>query len=187
MIEYFAFEYFQRVCQLMTKLDLTALKEVIACIQEARNREATIYVCGNGGSAATASHFATDLAFGTRSWDRPYRCISLGDNSSIITALANDYSYEDIFKIQLKTLLRPQDVLLVITASGNSKNLISALKYAASIGAITISFTGFDGGICKDLANKNIHVPTEAGEYGPVEDIHLILNHLITKYLRINK
>ena len=112
-----------------------------------------------------------------------FKTLSLADNTSYITALANDYGYDKIFAYQLEQLLQKEDVLIAISASGNSQNLIEAVKYAKSKGAATIGMLGFDGGKLLTLCDYNIHVKTKIGEYGPVEDIHLFIDHIITGYL----
>ena len=112
-----------------------------------------------------------------------FKTLSLADNTSYITALANDYGYDKIFAYQLEQLLQKGDVLIAISASGNSQNLIEAVKYANGEGVTTIGMLGFDGGKLLPLCDYNIHVKTEIGEYGPVEDIHLFIDHIITGYL----
>ena len=153
-------------------------------LEAARLQGRTIFIVGNGGSAATASHFACDLALGPRSsGGKAYRAISLGDNNALITAAGNDLGYETVFSEQLKTLLAPDDLVLAISASGNSPNIIEAVEYANHIGAMTIGLTGFDGGRLRHIAAEHIHISTPKGDYGPVEDLHLVVNHLISSYL----
>ncbi len=143
----------------------------------------TIFFIGNGGSAATASHFANDLAYGTNDYDQPFRAISLTDNVPVLTALGNDFGYEDIFLRQLQVLAKKGDVLVGISASGNSANLVKAFDYALSVDIKTVAITAFDGGKIKALADEGIHVPTEPQEYGPAEDAHMVLDHLVSAYL----
>jgi D-sedoheptulose 7-phosphate isomerase len=168
---------------LLQGLDGNAVARVIAAMVQARERGKTIFFIGNGGSAATASHFANDVAIGTRCASKPFRAISLTDNQAIITAIANDDGYEHIFVKQLEVLMQPGDVLVAISASGNSPNLVAAVEYARARGNHTIGFTGFDGGKLKQRCSDFIHVPTERGEYGPVEAVHAFLVHLIGNYL----
>jgi D-sedoheptulose 7-phosphate isomerase len=166
-------------------MDVTAIGAFAEALLDAREREATVYFIGNGGSAATASHFANDLAIGTRTTGRPFRVVSLVDNVPMLTAVANDFGYAEIFLRQLQVLLRPGDVLVAISASGNSPNLLNAVEFANGIGATTIGLTGFDGGRLRQLAHLVVHVPTSAGEYGPVEDAHMVLDHLVGNFLRL--
>ena len=150
---------------------------------EARERGSSIFFIGNGGSAATASHFANDIAIGTRTYEKPFRAISLCDNQAVITAIANDDGYEKIFSQQLQVLLKKQDVVIAISASGNSPNLIQAIDIAKKMGAISVGISAFDGGKMKEMVDVSLHVPTEKGEYGPAEDAHMVLDHLVSSYL----
>ena len=138
---------------------------------------------GNGGSAATASHFANDIAIGSKSWSKPFRALSLVDNIPTLTAIANDDGYEEIFVQQLKVQMVPGDVVVAISASGNSPNVVRAIEYANANGAFTVGVTGFDGGKLRDISRIGVHIPTTKGDYGHVEDVHMILNHLISAYL----
>lgn len=150
---------------------------------DVRERDATVWFIGNGGSASTASHFANDLTIGTKCTDRPFRTVSLADNNSIITAVANDFGYDDVFARQLRLLARPGDVVVGISASGNSPNLVRCFEDAKKMGLPTFAITSFDGGLMRKMADDCIHVPAEVGEYGPAEDVHLILNHIVGAYL----
>ncbi|HEV8660583.1 MAG TPA: SIS domain-containing protein, partial [Thermoanaerobaculia bacterium] len=122
-------------------------------------------------------------AIGSRSWSNPFQAMSLTDNVPIMTAIANDYGYEQVFVLQLKTLAAAGDVIVAISASGNSPNVLRAIEWGNEIGAITVGLTGFDGGELRRLAQIAVHVPTSKGEYGPVEDIHMVLDHLIGSFL----
>lgn len=175
--------YFEYLSQVLQRIDMKSISCFVDELNSARKRKAKIYFIGNGGSAATASHFANDLAIGTRSFENPYQVISLCDNVSIITAIGNDYSYENIFYLQLKALLQPKDMVVAISASGNSPNLIKAINYANELGAVTVGLTAFDGGELKKVAQHSVHVPTEKGEYGPAEDAHMVIDHLLNTYL----
>lgn len=139
----------------------------------------TIFIVGNGGSAGTASHFAEDLAYGAK---KGIRAISLTDNTPYITAIANDEGYEHIFTRQLETLFREGDIVIGISVSGNSPNVINALEYANKHKGVSIGLLGFDGGKAKRICQHYIHM--ESDDYGLVEDMHLILVHLVTEYLR---
>jgi D-sedoheptulose 7-phosphate isomerase len=138
---------------------------------------------GNGGSASTATHFVCDLGKNTRSPHLPnFRVIGLSDNMAIFSALANDEGYENVFAQQLSSFVQPEDIVIGISASGNSPNVLKAMELANQRGARTVAFTGFDGGKLRSLAGIEIHVPSHCIEH--VEDIHLMLEHLITKALK---
>lgn len=179
----FAGGYFEYLSSILKGIDTGEIGQFIQTLLDARDRGVTVYFIGNGGSAATASHFANDLAVGTNSYDKPFRVISLTDNQAIITALGNDFGYEEIFVRQLRVLGKAGDVVVAISASGNSPNLIRTFDYAKSAGIKTVAITAFDGGKMKQMADEGIHVPTAPKEYGPAEDAHMILDHLIGAYL----
>jgi len=175
--------YFDYLKEIFDKIDLVEVKKFVELLLAARESGATVFFVGNGGSAATASHFANDLAFGTKEYDKPFRVMSLTDNVPVITALGNDNGYDEIFIRQLKIYGKKDDLVVGISASGNSQNIISAFEYALTAGITTIALTAFDGGKMKEVADYGVHVPTEKGEYGPAEDVHMILDHLIGNYL----
>jgi D-sedoheptulose 7-phosphate isomerase len=179
----FARAYLEYLQAVLRRIDPAEIGGFIRTLLDARERSATIFFIGNGGSAATASHFANDLSIGTNDYDKPFRAFSLTDNVPILTAIGNDFGYDEIFVRQLRALGKSGDVLIGISASGNSPNLLKAFEYARSIGISTIAITAFDGGRMKALANQGIHVPTDLREYGPAEDAHLVLDHLVTAYL----
>ena len=141
------------------------------------------FFIGNGGSTATASHFANDIAIGTNSYDKPFRAVSLTDSNAIITAVGNDFGYEEIFVRQLQVLGGAGDVVVAISASGNSLNLLRTFDYAKKIDIKTVAITAFDGGKMKQMADEGVHVPTAPKEYGPAEDAHMVLDHLVGAYL----
>jgi D-sedoheptulose 7-phosphate isomerase len=179
----YAHEYLQYLSKVLKLVDRDEITNFIDIMLDARARNAAIIFIGNGGSAATASHFANDLAIGTRCEGQPFRAISLTDNNAVMTAIANDDGYEQVFLQQLKTVMLAGDIVVAISASGNSPNLLNAIQYANDTGATTIGLTAFDGGALKNLAKHNVHIPTETGEYGPAEDAHMILDHLVSSYL----
>jgi len=182
-IQGFSRSYFKYLNSVLKNISLDEIERFIKVLLAARENDATVYFIGNGGSAATASHFANDIAFGTRTYNPPFRIMSLCDNQAVITAIANDDGYEKIFSSQLEVLLKSDDVVVAISASGNSNNLINAIDTAKKIGALTVGLTAFDGGKLKKLVDLSVHVPTEKGEYGPAEDAHMALDHLIGSYL----
>lgn len=179
----FASAYLNYLQSVLQKIDTAEIGRFIETLLDARKRGATIFFIGNGGSAATASHFANDLSIGTGDYDKPFRAMSLTDNVPIITAIGNDFGYEEIFVRQLRVLGRSGDVVVGISASGNSPNLLKAFDYAHSAGMKTVALTAFDGGKMKAMADEGIHVPTAPKEYGPAEDAHMVLDHLVGAYL----
>ena len=179
----FADAYLDYLRLVLRRLDTAEIGRFIETLLDARERGATIFLIGNGGSAATASHWANDLALGTNAYEHPFRALSLTDNVSVLTALGNALGYDEIFVRQLRILGKKGDVLVGISASGNSPNLLKAFEHSLSVGIKTIAITGFDGGKMKTMADEGIHVPTAPGEYGPAEDVHMVLNHLVGAYL----
>ena len=167
----------------MDQLPRQLIADVIDLLQQARRKGSQVFILGNGGSASTASHFACDLAKNTRQEGLPhFRVIGLTDNMAMFSALANDEGYENVFSEQLVSLVRSGDIVIAISASGNSKNVINAAEVAHRYEATVIGFTGFDGGRLGQLANINIHVNSNIIEH--VEDIHLMLEHLIVKTIK---
>ena len=175
--------YIKYLASVLNNISLTDIEKFVEVLLEARERESSIFFIGNGGSAATASHFANDIAIGTRTYEKPFRAISLCDNQAVITAIANDDGYEKIFSQQLQVLLKKQDVVVAISASGNSPNLLDAIDTAKKMNTITVGISAFDGGKMKEMVDISVHVPTEKGEYGPAEDAHMVLDHLVSNYL----
>lgn len=176
-------EYINNLCQTLHALDLEAIEAIIKRLEEVHTLGAKIYVIGNGGSAATASHMANDLSVGLKLREiRSFDIESLADNSAVCTAIANDIGYENIFYAQIKNKIKKEDMLLAISCSGNSANILKAAQYAKEVGATVVGMTGFEGGALKELADIKFHVATNKGEYGIVEDIHMILDHIIYSY-----
>jgi D-sedoheptulose 7-phosphate isomerase len=179
----FADAYLGYLTEVLKSIDRKEIGKFAETLLDAREREATVFFIGNGGSAATASHFANDIAVGTNSYFKPFRAISLTDNQAIITAIGNDFGFDEIFSRQLQLLGKQGDVVVAISASGNSKNLLKAFEYAKENEIKTVAITGFSGGAMKEMADEGIHVPTGPKEYGPAEDAHMILDHLLGNYL----
>jgi len=180
----FADRYLSYLKQVIDGIDRGEVARFAATLLAARERGATVFFIGNGGSAVTATHFANDLAIGTRSSIKPFRVVSLADNTAIMTAVANDSGYDRVFAEQVRALARAGDVLVAISASGNSPNLIAAFDEAGQLGVHTVAITSFDGGRLKPQAAESLHIPTEPKAYGPAEDAHLILNHVVANYLQ---
>ena len=174
--------YLTYLTEVIQKMDVNQIANFIQVLETARVSEKKIYFIGNGGSAATSSHFANDLAIGVRAKSKHLQVISLTDNVAVLTAIGNDFGYDFIFSKQLENYLTTNDVVVAISASGNSPNLIEAMKVAKEKKAITVGLTGFDGGKLKEMAQHNVHVPSVKGEYGPVEDLHMIIDHIVGTY-----
>lgn len=175
--------YFGDLKDTLDQIDDAPIEEAIQILHDARVNGRQIFIMGNGGSASTASHFVCDLAKNTRRPNWPhYKVIGLTDNMAIFSAYANDDGYENVFALQLANLIQPGDVVIGISTSGNSPNVLKAIELANEKGATTIGFTGFDAGKLGPLVALQLHVPSHCIEQ--VEDIHLIFEHLITKVLR---
>ncbi|WP_457749355.1 SIS domain-containing protein [Sulfurimonas sp.] len=176
----FAKKYIKHLISVLQSSDLEAIEKIVTLLDKTKG---TIYIIGNGGSAATASHMVNDLGVGLKRRNiKSFDVESLSDNTPVCTALANDIGYKNIFYMQLKDRIKKEDILIAISCSGNSKNITKAVKYAKKEGATIIGLTGFDGGKLKKLSDINFHVDTKAGEYGIVEDMHSIVNHIIYSY-----
>ncbi len=179
----YAARYLQEVHDLIAALDPSALPQVVELLLEARQRGRHIFVCGNGGSAATASHFVNDLNKGTNvTGQRRFRAIGLVDNTPLLMAWSNDRAYEHALAEQLLNFVEPGDVLVAISGSGNSPNVLRAVEAARQHGATTVGVTGFDGGQLRSLADVSLHVDSRSMEQ--VEDAHMVLCHTLTVTLR---
>jgi D-sedoheptulose 7-phosphate isomerase len=175
--------YITLLQQTIDQLPKDKIAGVIDLLHSARFSGRQVFIMGNGGSASTASHFVCDLSKNTRfaGWPR-YKVIGLSDNMAVFSAYANDEGYENVFCEQLANLLLPDDIVIAISASGNSQNVVNAIQYAKSQNAFTIGFTGFDGGILGSLVDINLHINSNIIEH--VEDLHLVLEHMIIKSLK---
>ena len=181
-------EYINRFQALIEQVDAEAVECVVQRLRCARDTGRTIYIAGNGGSASTATHLANDLGKATkRSGCRPIRVLSLSDNVSWLTALANDEGYHRVFTGQIENFALRGDVLIVISASGNSKNLIDVVDFARSRGVVTIGLLGFDGGKLRDRVDECLWLETEIGAYGPVESGHSVLCDILTTCLMLDQ
>ena len=182
----FVKKYFDDMKNALDGVSKEDVKRIVEILHDAYENEKKIFICGNGGSASTASHFACDMGKGTlkRFYDeneKRFRVVSLTDNVALITAFGNDVSYDDVFAQQLKNLVEPDDVLIAISASGNSPNIVKAVELAKRANAKVIGFTGFNGGKLRELSDYYVHVNSD--HYGIVEDIHMVLSHMICSYL----
>ena len=180
----FSDDYLNYISELISQLDRSHISQFVDHVLGVRDNKQAIFFLGNGGSASTASHFVNDISLGSRQFENPFRAVSLCDNQAVITAIANDDGYENIFLQQLQTQAKPGDSMVCISASGNSQNLIKAVEWSKANGIYTISLTAFDGGYLKKHTDLNIHVPTKIGEYGPAEDLHMVICGLIGSYFR---
>lgn len=179
----FLADYVAQLRAVLDELDADRLQQLADRVREARMAGQTVFIIGNGGSAATASHFCCDLAKGASVEGLPrIRALSLTDNTSMISAVGNDIDYESVFSEQLDVLARPGDVLIAITASGNSPNILKAVELAKQRGVWTVGLIGFGGGKLKALVDLDITVSSR--NYGCVEDLHLILDHVLSQYLK---
>lgn len=180
----FAGHYADYLGDLLRSLDFARVAEFVSVVLAARSSGHHVFFIGNGGSAATASHFANDFSIGTRCPEKPFKAVSLTDNVAAMTAIANDDGYDLVFVKQLEVLLEPGDVVVAISASGNSPSVVKALELANGRGNHTVALTGFEtGGKIGEIAKTVIHVKTRKGEYGPVEDVHMFIDHLVGSYL----
>ena len=183
-------EYFDRVYAACNSVRIRDNQKLIEILEQAYHRNKRIFMFGNGGSGATASHFCEDLGKGTLNGKKDikrFKVISLTDNIPYILAWANDAGYESVFEEQLRNLAEPGDVAIGISGSGNSMNVLRAIDYANKSNMVTVGMTGFDGGKLKKIATHAVHIPIN--NMGITECVHSILAHYITDYFRerINK
>ena len=177
----FVSEYFRQQKESLDEMLNDELVRQVEVLFRAWKEDKQVFVFGNGGSASTASHFSCDLGKGAAiEGKRRFRIMSLNDNMAVFSAYANDNGYEHVFSEQLKNVLNPGDVVIGITASGNSPNILEAMEYARSVGAFTIGWIGFGGGKLKDLVDS--HLTLSSRNYGIVEGAHVILHHAIAQH-----
>ncbi len=175
--------YLTQLRSVLDGLDLAQVEAVLEVFEKAYRDDRTVFICGNGGSASTAGHWVCDFSKGTnRDGARRFRMYCLSDNLAMLTAYGNDVNYESIFAEPVRTYARPGDVVVLLTASGNSPNVLAAAKAAREAGAITVGLIGFGGGKLSSIVDYQVTV--QCREYGPVEDLHLILDHIISLYVR---
>ena len=175
--------YIKGLQNTLDQLPEDQINQVIDLLHAARLERRQVFIMGNGGSASTASHFVCDLGKNTRQSELPnFKVIGLTDNMAIFSALANDEGYDSVFAQQLTSFVQPGDIVIGISASGKSPNVLQAIEVANRAGALTVGFTGFDGGLLGEMVQIHIHVPSDSIEH--VEDIHLALEHMISQALR---
>lgn len=176
--------YLDRISKAFLSLSDSQISQSISLLKDTLENGRSIYLIGNGGSAATASHFATDIGKTLNTKGKSGRAISLCDNSSVVTAISNDLGYEYVFEKQLSMLANSNDLLISISASGNSNNLIRAVNFANNNQIISLSLTGFSGGELSNISKFLLHISTDEGDYGVAEDCHAILCHYLSQELR---
>jgi len=180
--ETFVEDYYLKFAEVIRDFDKTTMHEVFNVFTRVSEAGGTLWVAGNGGSAAISDHTVCDVTKGTHAGGMPpFKSVSLASNGPMLTALANDISYEEVFSKQLEFYLKPEDAVLLVSSSGNSPNVVKACEYANSRGVPTIAFTGFSGGKLKELAQVSVWIPVD--NYGMAEDLHQSLIHVITQYI----
>lgn len=168
------------------ELDLDAITRIAKALETAEKKGSQVFVVGNGGSAATASHIATDWSkTAERKGKRLMRCMSLTDNVPFMTAIANDLGYDEVFVRQLENHLQSGDIVVIISGSGNSPNVVKAAKFAKKKGALTVGMTGFTGGKLRGLVDICLHINSD--QYGVIEDLHMAVGSILAFYLKQRK
>lgn len=182
-VEAFASWYRARTVEQWSRLDTAALARIAAVLERAQAAGRFIWVCGNGGSAASAAHIGCDFGkTASRPGAKPLKCLCLSDNTAFMTAIGNDLSFDETFSRQLENVVAKGDVVVLISGSGNSANLIAAAKLARKRGAKVVSLLGFDGGKLKALSDESLLIPSD--QYGVIEDMHMAVAHILTFYLK---
>ena len=182
----FAEKYLETLAEVSKKIDLEKIKKISDLLSKYYFSNSNVFVCGNGGSAAISNHFLCDHLKGVSTNTKLLpKVISLSANIEVITAVANDIKYGDIYAFQLSRLAKPKDCLITISSSGNSENIINAIKWANKNKIKTISLSGFDGGKAKKLSDLDINIP--CNNYGIIEDLHQSIMHILAQSIRMSK
>ena len=176
-------DYCNDLRSMINNIDTKSISDFLNLMKDAAKSGCKVYICGNGGSASTASHFAGDYNKGLKDYGFDFICLS--DNLPTMMAIANDISYDEIFRYQVKDKLHSNDIVIGISGSGNSQNIVNILDYAKQCGAYTVGVTGYDGGKVKQIVDLAIHFPLKDMQI--VEDLHLILNHMTMRILKEEK
>lgn len=184
----YAAAFQDRMARLIAALDSSAIAELIELLEQTCESGGGIFAAGNGGSSAVASHFVVDLASNALVDGFPgYRVMCLSDNVESMTAIANDSGYENVFSRQIRCHLRPGDVLIAFSVSGNSENVVRAVEMTKLMGGTAVGLTGFDGGRLREICDLSVHIPATRDEYGPVEDAFSCVTHIVTGYLTMKR
>ena len=191
-IEKFALNYFEYMSELYSQIDVDIFKQFEKQFDELLKKNKTLFIIGNGGSATTSTSMANDLGFDIlkkTKIKKTFKMMSLTDNISALTAISNDLSFNEVFTSQLKIYFEKGDKILIFSASGNSTNVINAANLVKKKGGKVMSVVGFDGGKLKKISDICLHIPSNKGEYGPVEDLQLTFNHILAHWyqLKLNK
>ena len=177
-------QYYEKLKETIDRLDFEEIDKSMEAIREAYQREATIYVCGNGGSAATASHMANDFNKGiSERSEKKFKFYCLNDNVATLMAIANDISYDEVFSFQLTGRIKKEDLLIAISGSGNSRNIIRACEVAKSVDCKIVGLSGFKGGKLFEMSDYQMHVGIEDMQI--VEDVHMSFDHMMMKLFAI--
>lgn len=176
-------DYCNDLHSMINNIDIKSISDFLNLMKDAAKFGRKVYICGNGGSASTASHFAGDYNKGLKDYGFDFICLS--DNLPTMMAIANDISYDEIFRYQVKNKLHSNDIVIGISGSGNSQNIVNVLDYAKKCGAYTVGVIGYDGGKVKQMVDLAIHFPLNDMQI--VEDLHLILNHMTMRILKEEK
>ncbi|MDE6531417.1 MAG: SIS domain-containing protein [Lachnospiraceae bacterium] len=170
--------YIRIEIEVLEKMDVEAINDTLNLLHDTLQKEGSIYIFGNGGSSATASHFQNDFNKGiSEHMLKKFRFQCLNDNMATVMAIANDISFDEVFRFQLTGRLKPDDIVIAISGSGNSKNVLNAVEYAREQNCKVIGLTGFDGGELKKLSDISLHVPVNSMQI--TEDLHMVLDHLM--------
>ena len=174
--------YFKKLKKTIDLIDLSDLNTLMNILEKAREEGSQIFIMGNGGSSATASHYVCDFNKGiSMEQEKKFKLICLNDNIPSLMAYANDLSFEDIFVRQLKNYFQAGDIVIGVSGSGNSKNVLNAIQYANEHGGVTVGLTGYDGGKLKKMCRYGVHVPVDDMQI--TEDLHMVLDHCMMKIL----
>lgn len=186
-IKIFAKNYFKNLIHVINSLDINKIEKLSKSLEIRRKNNKNIFVIGNGGSAVNASAMANDLGFDIlkKTKKKPFKIISLTDNNAINSAISNDIGFENLFISQIQTQYNKGDMLLVLSVSGNSENLIKASQWFKKNKGYVFGILGFDGGKIKKICNDYLVVESKQGEYGPVEDLQLIINHILAHWYQV--
>lgn len=171
-------DYIRLEIEILGKMDVEAINDALNLLHDTMQKEGNIYIFGNGGSSATASHFQNDFNKGISEHTvKKFRFQCLNDNVATMMAIANDISFDEVFRFQLTGRLKPDDIVIAISGSGNSRNVLNAVEYAKEQDCKVIGLTGFDGGKLKELSDISLHVPVNSMQI--TEDLHMVLDHLM--------